>query len=228
MINLSKVTTSVVVGLTALAVSALSVAPVFADSPGQLTDGSHVFQVKNLTQGGAYASTVNTACGDTIQYSTMLHNAAFGGLTNVQVSANLANGTVVATPAEGATTGTNGSVTVNVASGGNLVYENDSTILYNQSGAVVRTLPNTITSGGVNIGTITGSTTVFVNFKAKVNCPVTPKETPKETPKKETPKATPTPEKLPSTGPGAVAGLFAGASAVGTAAHYFVSRRRNQ
>lgn len=145
--------------------------PVLADSPGQLTGGSNVLVVKNVTQSGSYGNTVSAACSETVQYSVRLHNAAFGGLTNVQVSANLATGSVSATPDEGTSAGTTGDVDVNVASGGNLVYVNGSTKLYNDDGVVTKTLPDTITTSNVNIGNIAGSTTEFVNFQAKVSCP---------------------------------------------------------
>ena len=148
--------------------------PVLADSPGQLTSGSNTYLVKNLTQNGSYVNSVNTACGDEVQYSIRLHNAAFGGLTNVQVSANLSNGQMTAVPAEGASQGTSGSVTVNLPSGGSLAYQSGSTKLYDANGAVIKTLTDTITSSGVNVGNISGSTTEFVNFKAKVNCPTPP------------------------------------------------------
>jgi hypothetical protein len=214
--SLSKIV-ALASGLTAIV--ALSLSPVLADSPGQLTGGAQVFQVKNLTQKTDYASSANAACNDELQYSIMLHNAAFGGLTNVQVKVDLATGKVTATPAEGASAGTSGSVTVNLTSGGSLVYENGTTTLYNSKGEVVKTLPDTITQSGVNIGNINGSTTEFVNFKAKVNCP-TP-----------TPPSTPTPVKsttLPNTGAGEVIGLFSGASAAGAAVHMVVTRRNRR
>lgn len=205
--------------LPVLAVSS----PALADSPGQLTGGSQVFQVKNLTQNGSYASSVNTACDNEVQYSVRLHNAAFGELNNVVVSVNLSAGTVTATPDEGASAGTTGSVTVTLPAGGSLTYQNGSAQLYDASGNVISKLADTVTTGGVNVGVIRGSTTEFVNFKAKVSCP-TP-ETPKTpvTPKApETPKAT----TLPNTGAGDVLGIFAGASAAGAAAHAVIARRR--
>jgi hypothetical protein len=180
MIRFSKLAALATAGITAIALAAFSLAPaVSADSPGQLAGGSGVLVVKNVTKNGAYASSASAACNEEVQYSVRLHNAAFGGLTNVQVKANLANGSVTAVPAEGASAGTSGSVNVSVASGGTLAYENGSTQLFNASGAVIKNLPDTITGNGVNIGNINGSTTEFVNFKAKVNCPVTPPPTPK-------------------------------------------------
>jgi uncharacterized repeat protein (TIGR01451 family) len=211
--------------VTTLAVMGISLSTVFADSPGQLEGGAPVYQVKNLTQGGSYAATISPACGDEIQYSTELHNFNNGGLTSIVVTASLPNGTVTAVPAEGASAGTNGKVTVNLPTNGSLAFENGTTVLYNSSGAVIKTLADTITTSGVNIGDLPGSTTEFVNFKAKVNCAVTPTPTPTPTPAK--PAAT-TPKALPNTGAGDVLGIFAGASTAGTALHMAVSARRNR
>jgi hypothetical protein len=217
-----------------------------ADSPGQLTGGANVYQVKNVTKNGAYAASASAACNEEVRYSVRLHNAAYGGLTNVNVKADLASGKVTATnvnvtsdlakgsvsavPAEGASAGTTGSVTVTVASG-NQVYENGSAKLYDANGTLIKDLPDTITTSGVNVGNIKGSTTEFVNFQAKVNCP-TPTPTP--TPAPTTPASTPTPAPakaptaLPNTGAGDVLGAFAGVSAAGTAAHAVVRARRNR
>jgi hypothetical protein len=201
-----------------------------ADSPGQLTGGANVYQVKNVTKNGAYASSASAACNEEVRYSVRLHNAAYGGLTNVNVTSDLAKGSVSAVPAEGASAGTTGSVTVTVASG-NQVYENGSAKLYDANGTLIKDLPDTITTSGVNVGNIKGSTTEFVNFQAKVNCP-TPTPTP--TPAPTTPASTPTPAPakaptaLPNTGAGDVLGAFAGASAAGTAAHAVVRARRNR
>jgi hypothetical protein len=107
-------------------------------------------------------------------------------------------------------------------SNGNLVYENGTTTLYNGSGAVIRTLPDTITTSGVNVGNLAGSTVEFVNFKAKVSCPAP------VTPAKPivTPAAVTKSTALPNTGPGDVAELFVGASGLGAVGHYVVNRRR--
>jgi hypothetical protein len=236
--------------------AALAVVPVLAitgsalaDSPGQLEGGTGVYLVKNLTQKGSYANTINANTCDEVQYSTRLHNVAFGGLTDVKVSVNLPSNvstsnasTMTGTTNLGGISGTSGSSTVKMSSAQSITYENGSTVLYDANGNVIKTLPDTITKGGVDIGALNGSTTEFVNFKAKVNCPAptpTPTPTPKPTPiptptpaPTTTPTATPAPQapvSLPNTGAGDVLGAFAGASAAGTAAHAAVRRlRRNK
>ncbi len=196
----------------------------FAVSPGQLAGGSNVYQVRNKTQNGSYAASASAACNEELVYSVDLHNTEFNALNNINVIATFPSAggtsTVTATPDAGGTTGTTGSVSVSVASGGTLSYVNGSTTLYDGSGNVIKTLPDTITTTGVNIGTLNGSTTEFVNFHAKVTCP-TPTPTPTPTPV--------TPAKvLPNTGAGDVLGIFTGASSLGAVGHYVVSRRKRQ
>lgn len=229
MSNLFNKAAVAVGGAFAIALAGFGATAVFADSPGQLESGAPFLQVKNVTQSGAYASSINTACGDEAQYSTELHNFNNGGLTSIVVTANLANGSVTAVPAEGASSGASGSVSVSLPSGATLAYENGTAVLYNSAGAVIKTLPDTITTSGVNVGDLPGSTTEFVNFRAKVNCP-TPPTTP-TTPTTTVTVTKTTPAKaaaLPNTGAGDVLGAFAGASAAGTAAHMAVTARRNR
>jgi hypothetical protein len=146
----------------------------FAGSPGQLAGGSN-YQVKNLTQGGSYSSSISATCNDEIEYSMQLSNTQFGALNNVTLKATLpSNGgtsTATATTDLGGTSGTSDSVNVNLGSGDTQTLENGTTVLYNGSGSAIETLPDTVATSGVNIGTLEGSTTEYVNFKAKVGCP---------------------------------------------------------
>lgn len=151
--------------------------PVFAGSPGQLAGGDN-YLVKNLTQNGSYANTISATCNDEVQYSMQLSNTQFGGLNNVILKATLpttgGTSTATATTDLGGTSGTSDSVTVNLGSGQTISLENGTTVLYDGSAHAIKTLPDTITTSGVNIGTLNGSTTEFVNFKAKVSCPTPP------------------------------------------------------
>ena len=211
--------------LAALPVFAIA-APAIADSPGQLEGGSIVYNVKNVTKGGSYAPAANASACEQVEYSIRLHNISFGGFTNVHVKVNLPSGsstsnvsTMTATTNLGGTTGTTGTATVNIDSAQTVNYENGTTLLYDSKGNVIKTLPDTITTSGVDIGGLNGSTTEFVNYKAKISCP-TPTPTPTSTP-------TPTPPKtLPNTGAGDVLGIFTGVSSLGAAGHYIVSRKR--
>jgi hypothetical protein len=221
--------------------AALAVVPVIAlsgtaiaGSPGQLGGGDN-YTVKNLTQKGSYGNNISATCKDEVQYSMELSNTEFGALNNVTLKVSLpSNGgvsTATATTDLGGTSGASDSATLNLGSGQTQALVNGSTTLFDDQGHAIKTLPDTIATSGVNIGTLKGSTIEFVNFKAKVNCP-TPTPTPTPTPA-PTPTPTPapakTPEVLPNTGAGDVLGAFAGASAAGTAAHVAVRRvRRNK
>jgi hypothetical protein len=192
----------------------LIAAPAMAAGPGRLLSGPQVYKVKNMTQGSAYATSVNANCGDELQYSISLHNGGFGTLHNVNVKANLNNGsTMTADPQEG--DGITGSVSATLA--GNQVFENGSTVLYDENGHVIKNLSDGIASGGINVGDINGSTGEFVNFKTKVNC---------ETPGKGAPAPTPEqPTTLPATGP--EAGL-AGVAGTGALGYAVVAYRRSR
>jgi hypothetical protein len=149
--------------------------PVLADSPGHLESGNLTFRVRNATQNGDYSNSTSVACNEELVYSVRLHNTDFGALNNIQVKANLISGDMTATPDSGAAAGITGHVSVTIPSGSNVAFESGSTTLYTGSGSVIRTLPDGITTVGVNAGTLNGSTTEFVIFKAKVACPpVTP------------------------------------------------------
>ena len=169
MIRFSKL----VAALAVLPVVAVA-SPVFAGSPGQLAQGTNLYMVKNLTQNGSYAKTISASCNDEVQYSMMLANTGFASLNNVVLTATLPSSggvsNATATTDLGGNSGTHDSVTVNLGSNQTITYENGSTNLYNDKGGLIKNLPDTITNG-VNVGTINGSTTEFVNFKAKVNCP---------------------------------------------------------
>lgn len=148
----------------------------FAGSPGQLAGGDN-YVVKNLTKGGAYSNSISAVCGDSVQYSMQISNTHFGALNNVTIKASLpTNGgtsTAVVTTDLGGQSGTTDTASVSLPANAKQVLVNGSTVLYDGDGKAIKTLPNTITSG-VNIGTLAGSTTEFVNFKVKVDCPEVP------------------------------------------------------
>ena len=153
-------------------------APAIADSPGQLEGGSIVYELKDVTQGGSYSPAISASACDEVQYSIRLHNISYGGFSDVSVKVNLPSNsstsnasTMTATTNLGGTTGTTGTATANLSSAQTISYENGSTTLYNGSGQVIKSLPDTITSSGVDIGGLNGSTTEFVIFRAKVSCP---------------------------------------------------------
>jgi len=163
----------------ALAIAALPIfgfaTPVFADSPGQLASGPDLYQVRNVTQNGAYGSSVSAQCNETIKFSVKLANSEYGQLDNVTVKASLTSGSMTASATNAASqpTSATGNVTVNLAKG-SLVYITGSTKNLDVNGTLIKTLPDGVTTTGVNKGTLKGSTREFVQFEAKVHCETPP------------------------------------------------------
>jgi hypothetical protein len=215
----------------AVAPSLAFTAPVFADSPGQLQNSENFYKVKNVTQNGAYAKSVSATCGDVIMYRTMIANGEFGALSNVTVKTTLAGATnVSATNAANQTVSTSGSVSVSVDKG-NLVYVAGSTKnLKDDNSTVLATLGDTVTTSGVNKGSLAGSTAEYVVFQAKVDCPTTPTTpvTPTTPKTPETPKAlgTQAPAVIASTGPASTALSMLGLGSLAAAVTYYVRSRR--
>lgn len=216
-----------------VSVLAFSGSSVSAASAGQLAGGDN-YVVKNVTKGGAYANSVSATCNEEVKFSMQLSNTQFGALENVKLSATLPStggtSTATATTALGGATGTTDTASVTLGANQTIAYEAGSTVLYDDSGNVIRTLGDGVTAGGVDLGTIEGSTTKFVNFKAKVNCaekPVCTVNCTPETPKTpETPGVTPT--AIASTGPAEIiSGLF-GTSALGYGVQRYVASRRQK
>jgi hypothetical protein len=153
-------------------------AQVFADSPGQLSNAATNYEVKNVTKNGSYSQSASAACGETVKYSVLLANSDYGLLKNLTVKADIASGNISAsaTNAASATTSVSGKVTVTVTGGGTLSYIPGSTVRITSDGKTTTNLPDGIVSGGVNAGELNGSTQTFVQFQAKVNCVVPPKD----------------------------------------------------
>jgi hypothetical protein len=198
-------------------VAAVSFAPALAESPGQLQSGSGTYVVKNVTQNGSYATSTSAKPCEQVKFSVRLHNTEFGELKNIVVKANLGSGTSVvstmtATPDSSAVAGTTGSATVNLSSAQALTADSGSVQVYDGSSNLIKSVTGDITKG-VNVGSLNGSTTEFVNFTAKVDCPTTP--TTPVTPAAVTPEQ---PAALPETGAeGAGLAGIAGSGALGYA-----------
>ena len=241
-----------------------------AGNPGQIEQGD-IYRVRNLTvaANGAFSGDfVAATCGDTVQFRVRIHNGGPESLTNVKVSATLntakgtSHGSTVSVSADNNLH--NAVVTdiagVNTDKATTMSYVNGSTELLGYSATpgqspVLGGLPDGILAGGVNIGSIGPLTpdTKSVQFKAKVNCDVTPptpgdikvcelstkkvitiredqfdanKHT-KDLTKCNAPVTPVTPTKLVETGPGDVAVLFAGVAALAAAAYRVVLRRQD-
>jgi hypothetical protein len=206
--------TAVIVPVASLA------APVAADSPGVI-DGGDIYRVKNVTKNTAFAdSTTANACEE-LQYKVLLHNSGFSAAKNIMVSATMTSVSkaTVNYTGDGAQS-VSDTATVNLSSAQSIAYESGTTQLLDNKSNVVKSLPDGITAGGVNVGNLDGSTSEFVQFKAKVNCPTTPPTTPPAT-------TTPgQPTTLVNTGPGSAVAAFVAATIAGAFGYRrFLSRR---
>lgn len=212
--------------LAIAAISAVSVlgfvAPVSASSPGNLSSGPDMYQVKNVTKGSAYATSASATCGETVKYSLQLSNSEFGLVSNINVKASLASGNITAsgTNAANASTSVAGHVSVSVDKG-SLSYVNGSAKLLDVNGNLIANVSDSVVTSGTNVGNLNGSTREFVQFQAKVDCPTTP--TTPETP--STPVVAPA--KIASTGPTSTIATMFGLGALTAGISYFVQRRRN-
>jgi len=172
---------AVAAGVTGLVMAAFTLSPlVAADGQGQI-GGGPIYQIANLTQKTGYANPASANACDELEYSVKLHNSGYSSVTNVVVSATLpsTSGTsntsnLTATYQGGVVPSTSASATVNLSSAQTVSYESGSTELFDGNGNVIKNLSDGVIGSGINVGTLPGSTTEFVNFKAKVSCPTPP------------------------------------------------------
>lgn len=210
------------------AIPALLGASVFADSPGQLSNGASNYKVRNVTKNGEYSQSIAATCGETVKYSITLSNSDFGLLKDLTVKANIASGAISASAinASNETTSVSGSAKVNLDKG-TLAYIPGSTVRITSDGKTSTPQADGIAAGGVNVGNLNGSTAIFVQFQAKVECPTTPPVTPPVTPPTTPPKTPETPSELPATGAADVIAKLAGVVALTGASVYYVASRRS-
>lgn len=206
-----------------MAATALVASPVVAASEGQI-EGGNIYRIKNITQNVDFTDPANAKSCDVLQYKVRIHNPGPGELSNVNVKANVPAGsatsntsTITVSSQNADPSSTSDTATVNFASAQSISYVAGSTQLLDANGNVIKTLPDGITEGGVNIGNVGVSldNKRFVQFQEKVNCAVGGKVTPSA----EQPAA------LPETGAGALAGL-AGSGALGYAVVQYRNSRK--
>lgn len=201
---------------------------------GQIERGD-IYYSKNLTSGSAFGDPTAANKCESLLYKVRMHNPGASTVTNVRVSVNLpssasthnvSTATITANNAFPATV--SDTATVNLSTAQTISYRGGSTELLNASNVVISSLPDGITAGGVNIGSVGVSINEirFVQFKADIGCPNIPKPpvTPPTTPPTTT--TTTPPTQLVNTGPGSDAAIFAIVTVAGTIGYrYFLSRR---
>ena len=169
----------VLAAFTSLSLTAFSLTPAYADGTGQIEGGSGVYEIKNLTENGAYSNSIIAQPCEELQYSIRLHNSGFVAVNNINLTAPISSGasttntsTMTATYTDGVVPSTTTSATVTFGSAQSISYESGTTKLYDGNGNLVKTLPDGVTTSGLGLGSLNGSTTEYVNFKAKVGCSV--------------------------------------------------------
>lgn len=152
--------------------------PAAAAGTGQIEGGPAVYEAKNLTTGSAYGDNTTVAACQELQYSIRLHNSGFVAVNNINVKVTLPStagttniSTVTATYTDGLTPSTSDTTTVISATPQTITYEAGTTQLFDGTGTLVGSQADGIVSGGLSLGSLNGSTTEYVNFKAKTNCP---------------------------------------------------------
>lgn len=173
----------VAAGLAVVPMLALS-APAFADTVYGQIEGGDIYHVQNVTANGELADSTNAACGDTVLFRVVVHNVGPGDLTNVKVAATLPGDSATSHASQVSLSADNAldnavvtaTASVKTSSTTTVSYVSGSTKLLDVNNAQLKALPDGITNGGVNIGTVGATTpqTEKVSFEAKVNCPSTP------------------------------------------------------
>ncbi|HWB39387.1 MAG TPA: hypothetical protein VG604_04105 [Candidatus Saccharimonadales bacterium] len=157
--------------------------PAFADGTGALEGGTATYLAKDLTTNSPYSDGNTAHACDELEYSIRLHNTGFTAVTNINVKVDLPaaastvnTSTMTATYSSGLTPSVSDTTTVKFTSPQTITYENGTTILYDGNGNKLATKADGVTTSGLSLGALAGSTTEFLNFKAKVDCPtpVTP------------------------------------------------------
>lgn len=170
------------IGLISLVFVTVAMVPrVSADSAGQI-DGGQIYEIADLTQNSKYMNPAYANACDELEYSIQLHNPGYSSVNDINVSATLPasasttnTSNVTMTYTGGSASTTTASATLDISSAQTVTYETGTTVLYAGNGSKIANLPDGIIGSGVNIGSLDGSTTEYLNFKVKVGCPqVTP------------------------------------------------------
>jgi LPXTG-motif cell wall-anchored protein/uncharacterized repeat protein (TIGR01451 family) len=151
---------------------------------GQIGSGG-IYSVRNVSKNSDFAKTVNADLCETVQFKVRIHNAGPQTVTNVKVKATLDQSEVSTVHAStvSVTADNNrndavatGSASVNLSKAGKISYVAGSTELLDANGGKMQTLPDTLLTSGVNIGSVAVSLNNmrFVQFEAKFNCETPP------------------------------------------------------
>ena len=144
----------------------------------------NIYRVKNVTKNTDFTDPVSADACDVLQYWVRVHNVGpTEAVANVKLKATFPSSATTSNVSTMTVTGDNihptsvtDTATVNLSSSQSLIYQGGSTQLFDANGVFMKNLPDGITQGGVNIGTVGVSVNQkrFVQFKVKINCPQPP------------------------------------------------------
>ncbi|MEO5499271.1 MAG: hypothetical protein ABIR46_02115 [Candidatus Saccharimonadales bacterium] len=169
--------------LGAVMVPAVAFSTVSATGMGQLGEGNFYYSPQN----GVAVDPATLACGSELTLKIRAHNGGPSTVQNTTITATLPN-TVATSHVSKATisspyadpSSTSDNMTVNLDKAGRLTYVAGSTELLNSAGTKLSSLPDTLTTTGVNIGEVKVSVQEIrsVQFKVKAVCetPEVPKD----------------------------------------------------
>lgn len=238
-----------IVGVT-LAALLLVAAQASAIGEGQI-EGGNFYRLRNVTKNTAFSDPATADPCEVIQYKIRLHNPGPGVVGSVNVRATLPSAAASSHVSTATVSGQNmqpasvsDSATLSISSAQKITYVSGSTQLLDTNSAVISTLPDGITAGGVNIGDVGVSLEEIkhVQFRVTIDCPppvTPPPPTPPTppTPPPTTPPPTvtttvqktetqaPTPAALPAAGAGDVVGLFILTTTVSGLGYSIINRR---
>lgn len=153
---------------------------------GQIERGDFYYS-KNLSTNSGYGDPTSAAKCQQILYKVRMHNPGVGTITNVRMHVNLPatkatqNVSTVTITADNAFPVTvSDTATVNISTAETVSYVAGTTQLLNAQNNVIANLPDGITNGEINIGSVGVSLNEirFVQFKADISCETPPPPTP--------------------------------------------------
>lgn len=164
---------SIAVG--ALMVPVVAFSTVSALGMGQFPEGNFYYSPQN----GVAVDPAALTCGNTLTLKIRAHNAGPGIVENTTVTATLPNAVATSHVSKATISSpyadpssTSDTMTVNLDKAGRLAYVAGSTELLDSAGNKLSGLPDTLTTTGVNIGTVNVSVQEIraVQFKVKAEC----------------------------------------------------------
>jgi len=211
-LNMFKIKTATLSGIFfCLVLFSLLVVSVKAQGANVFLTGDIMTATNNTTGSGAWSDPVSGNPGEVIEFRIVAQNQTPGvTANNVNVTASLPSNPSTSISASGTVTGSSftsasDTVTVNVLGGSRqgLAYITGHARIFSASCPSGCAAPDTVASGGVNVGNLGPGESAQVMFKAYITNVVTVVPTPTPTP---VPTPTPTPAPTPTPTPAPAAG----------------------